>query len=141
MQISGMDLDLAILHHLAQSPVADQSDLLGRLRAEGFDLTLSTLSRHLKKLGVRKEGGHYQMVGPQRPAPPRFTIRPVPPCLLVLRTGPGLAMAMALALDQADLPSLAGTIAGDDTIFAAPVAPDRLEQLEREILERVGQGR
>jgi arginine repressor len=47
---------------------------------------------------------------------------------------------MALALDGADLPSLAGTIAGDDTIFAAPTDAALLDRLEGEILQRLGEG-
>jgi transcriptional regulator of arginine metabolism len=135
-----MNLDSAILHHLSQRDISDQGDLLGLLRAEGFDLTVSTLSRHLKKLQVRKDEGRYQQRGPQRPAAPRFTLRKVPPCLLILKTNPGFAQAMALALDGGDLPSLAGTIAGDDTIFAAPTDAALLDQLEAEIVERLGQG-
>jgi transcriptional regulator of arginine metabolism len=134
------NLDSAILHHLSQRDIPDQGGLLDLLRADGFDLTVSTLSRHLKKLKVRKEAGRYQPRGPQRPLAPRYTLRKVPPCLLVLKTNPGFAQAMALALDGADLPSLAGTIAGDDTIFAAPTDAALLDRLEGEILQRLGEG-
>ena len=135
-----MNLDSAILHHLNERDISDQSDLLALLRVEGFDLTISTLSRHLKKLQVRKDEGRYQQRGPQRPAAPRFTIRKVPPCLVILKTNPGFAQAMAFALDGGDLPSLAGTIAGDDTIFAAPTDAALLDRLEAEILQRLGEG-
>jgi transcriptional regulator of arginine metabolism len=135
-----MNLDAAILRHLSQRDIADQGDLLDLLRVDGFDLTVSTLSRHLKKLHVRKEAGRYQVRRPQRPATPHFTIRKVPPCLLILKTDPGFAQALAFALDGGSLPSLAGTIAGDDTIFAAPIDAALLDRLEAEILQRLGQG-
>ena len=135
-----MNLDSAILLHLSQRDIADQSDLLALLRADGFDLTVSTLSRHLKKLQVRKEAGRYQLRGPQRGAAPRYTLRKVPPCLVIIKTNPGFAQAMALALDGGQLPSLAGTIAGDDTIFAAPLDANLLDRLEGEILQRLGRG-
>ncbi|MDR3672859.1 MAG: hypothetical protein P4L36_18585 [Holophaga sp.] len=135
-----MNLDAAILNHLSQRDIPDQGDLLGLLRAEGFDLTVSTLSRHLKKLQVRKEAGRYQVRGPQRSAAPSFTLKKVPPCLLVLKTNPGFAQALAFALDAGELPSLAGTIAGDDTIFAAPTDAALLDRLEAEILQRLGEG-
>ena len=135
-----MNLDSAILHHLNERDISDQSDLLALLRVEGFDLTISTLSRHLKKLQVRKDEGRYQQRGSQRPAAARFTIRKVPPCLVILKTNPGFAQAMAFALDGGDLPSLAGTIAGDDTIFAAPTDAALLDRLEAEILQRLGEG-
>ena len=40
--------------------------------------------------------------------------------LVVVNTHPGAASAVALALDQARLPELLGSIAGDDTVFVAP---------------------
>jgi transcriptional regulator of arginine metabolism len=48
--------------------------------------------------------------------------------MLVLRTPPGSAGIVCLALDQAKLPEIAGTIAGDDPLFIAvrnglPVEP------------------
>ena len=135
-----MNLDAAILRHLAQRDIAEQAELLDLLQGEGFDLTVSTLSRHLKKLQVRKESGRYQLPRRSRQAPPPFTVRKAPPSLVILKTDPGFAQAMALALDGGVLPSLAGTVAGDDTIFAAAVDPSRLDQLEEEILERLAQG-
>jgi len=135
-----MNLDTAILQHLRQREIAEQGDLLACLRSDGFDLTVSTLSRHLKKLRVRKEAGRYQQIGPLRAATPQYTLRKVPPCLVILRTNPGVAQSMALALDGGGLPSLAGTIAGDDTIFAAPIDIALLDRLEAEIVQRLGQG-
>jgi transcriptional regulator of arginine metabolism len=135
-----MNLDAAILRHLALRDIAEQGDLLDLLKGEGFDLTVSTLSRHLKKLQVRKDGGRYQLPQPPRPPGHPFSIRKVPPCLVILKTDPGFANAIALALDGGGLPSLAGTVAGDDTIFAAPTDASLLDALETEILERLGQG-
>jgi transcriptional regulator of arginine metabolism len=57
-----------------------------------------------------------------------------------VKTTPGFAQAMALALDQAGLPSLAGTIAGDDTIFLAPNDVTLLDRLELEVRERLLRG-
>jgi len=139
MQINEMNLDEAILRHLAQKAITEQGDLLGLLRVDGFDLTVSTLSRHMKKLHVRKEGGRYQRLGAERRGTPQFTLAKVPPCLVILKTSPGFAQVLAVALDDADLPSLGGTIAGDDTIFVAPTDASLLDQLETEILDRLGQ--
>lgn len=66
-----MNLDQLILRHLEQHEISDQRVLLELLQSEGLDLTLATLSRHLKKLNVRKEAGVYQRMA----APP---IVPVP---------------------------------------------------------------
>jgi transcriptional regulator of arginine metabolism len=54
--------------------------------------------------------------------------------LIVLRTSPGNANALAVALDKADWPDVVGTIAGDDTILV--VAPDHraAEKLRERLL-------
>jgi len=135
-----MNLDEAILRHLSRLEISEQGDLLDLLRKEGFDLTLSTLSRHFKKLNIRKEEGRYRRAQPPTAPSHQFTLRKVPPLLLIIKTTPGFAQATALALDQAALPSLAGTIAGDDTIFAAPADLTLLDRLESEVKERLSRG-
>ena len=94
----------------------------------------------MKKLNIRKDEGRYRRaVRPPAPAHP-YTLLKVPPLLLVLKTTPGYAQAMALALDQAGLSTLAGTIAGDDTIFAAPTHANLLDRLEQDVRERLSRG-
>ena len=134
-----MNLDEAILTHLADSAIAEQAELLSLLQGEGFELTLSTLSRHMKNLNIRKEEGRYRRSRPAATGHP-FTLQKVPPQLLILKTTPGFAQAMALALDSAGLPSLAGTIAGDDTIFMAPNDVQLLDRLELEVRGRLARG-
>ena len=51
MHHSCMDLDTLILELLDGSPITDHGDLLARLAAKGHELTQSTLSRRLKRLG------------------------------------------------------------------------------------------
>ena len=135
-----MNLDEAILSHLSRSAFAEQAELLALLQSEGFDLTLSTLSRHMKKLNIRKEEGRYRRARTAASLTHPYTLQKVPPQLLILKTTPGFAQAMALALDGAGLPSLAGTIAGDDTIFIAPSDTSLLDSLEREVRERLQMG-
>ena len=135
-----MNLDEAILSHLSRSAFAEQAELLALLQSEGFDLTLSTLSRHMKKLNIRKEEGRYRPARRAASLTHPYTLQKVPPQLLILKTTPGFAQAMALALDGAGLPSLAGTIAGDDTIFMAPNDIRLLDRLEVEVRERLALG-
>ena len=133
MQILFMRLDDTILLHLSQQEITDQASLLALLHADGFDLTVSTLSRRLTRLQVRKERGVYRQMAPERmPAAPT-SIRKVPPCLLILKTSPGTAQALAVALDNMAPPSLAGSIAGYDSIFIAATDPSRLDALEEEV--------
>lgn len=116
-------LNQAILTLLERHELTDQDALLKLLQRQGFEVTQSTLSRHLKKLHVQKQEGVYRKVEPPRPALPGFTLTQAPPNLLVLRTEPGFASALAVKLDGAAIPGLAGTIAGDDTIFIAVKGP------------------
>jgi transcriptional regulator of arginine metabolism len=58
--------------------------------------------------------------------------------LVILRTLPGSAHAIAAALDRARWPEVAGSIAGDDTVFIA--CPDRrsVQQVRRRFQELAG---
>ena len=135
-----MNLDQLILRHLEQQEISDQRVLLDLLQAEGLDLTLATLSRHLKKLNVRKEVGVYQRMAPPPVVPVPFSTTKVRPNLLIVKTGSGLAQALALALDTSDLRHLAGTVAGDDTLFCAPYESEQLDALETEVRKRLSEG-
>jgi transcriptional regulator of arginine metabolism len=130
-----MDLDALILRLLEDTPIADQGDLLGRLVARGHDLTQSTLSRRLKRLGVQKVQGHYRRVDAIAQVHLEATITEAPPNLLVLRTAPGFAQALGLGLDADPVPGQMGTLAGDDTVFVA-VLPERMAEVKAH-LERV----
>lgn len=128
MQSPCMDLDQLILQLLEAHPIADQTDLLERLSAEGHELTQSTLSRRLKRLGVQKVLGRYRRVEGSAQILPEVAIAEAPPNLLVLRTAPGFAQALGLSLDADPIPGQMGTLAGDDTVFVA-VLPDRLAEV------------
>lgn len=134
-----MDLDALILQLLEAAPIADQGDLLARLEAQGHELTQSTLSRRLKRLGVLKVHGRYRRVEAGAQALPEVTITEAPPNLLVLRTAPGFAQALGLSLDADPLPGQMGTIAGDDTVFVA-VAPERLAEVKVQLLRTLARG-
>jgi transcriptional regulator of arginine metabolism len=51
--------------------------------------------------------------------------------LVVLKTSPGLAHALGVALDRAAVTGVVGTVAGDDTLFAAAPDPRSARTLER----------
>ena len=128
-----MDLDQLILRLLEAHPIADQTDLLEKLSAEGHELTQSTLSRRLKRLGLQKVQGRYRRVEAAAQVLPDITLTEVPPNLLVLRTAPGFAQALGLSLDAEPVAGQMGTLAGDDTVFVA-VLPERLEEVKTHLL-------
>lgn len=107
-----------------------QEELAEALRAQGVSASQVTLSRDIRELGlVKTPGGYSQTSHPSAPVVPSLDsvareflldVR-LAQNLLVLRTPPGHANALASALDHADWPEVAGTIAGDDTVLV--VAP------------------
>ena len=124
----------AILDIVSRDPVRSQEQLRQRLFTQGFDVTQATLSRDIKELGLMKRAsdGAYQSAPDDEPSGPgsdaaRHNLQRAlvdylagieqSQQLLVLRTGPGEAQPLALAIDRAKLPDVLGTIAGDDTIL------------------------
>ena len=58
--------------------------------------------------------------------------------LVVVRTHPGSAPAIARAIDLGEVPEVLGTIAGDDTIFVAPAPEIRPRRLAARLAEILG---
>jgi transcriptional regulator of arginine metabolism len=142
-----------IIDVIAREPVRSQEQLRRHLHAAGFDVTQATLSRDIRELGLVKGGadGAYQPPGrvlPNAPGARSLLHRALADYLtrvdrvqqlVLLRTGPGQAQILGVALDGAKLPEVVGTLAGDDTILV--ITPDarraralvkRLEQLAGE---------
>jgi len=110
-----------------------QDELARALRSLKIPATQVTLSRDIRELGLVKTAAGYSAgatdapvapTGPDVAALAREVLRDVRQAqnLLVLRTPPANANALAAALDHADWPEVTGTIAGDDTVLV--VAPD-----------------
>jgi transcriptional regulator of arginine metabolism len=133
----------AIRGLLRREKIGTQEELRERLQAVGYDVTQATLSRDLARLRVRRvtltEGGSvYEIDGLQATSDSelervRTMVTSVAggDSMVVVTTLVGAASAVALALDSAKLPSVLGTIAGDDTIFICPApgtAPQSLVQ-------------
>jgi transcriptional regulator of arginine metabolism len=58
--------------------------------------------------------------------------------MVVVRTKAGAASPVARALDEARLPDLLGTVAGDDTVLAVPVAAHGGNALARRLRRLLG---
>ena len=140
---TAMTLDEAILKLAEAQEITDQSVFLDLLKREGHKVTQPTLSRHLNKLGVQKLAGRYQRVDPIPGELPAYAVSAAPPNLVIIKTRPGYAQALAVLLDQHAIDGVVGTLAGDDTIFIA-VAPEKkmraAVETVREILERRAAG-
>jgi transcriptional regulator of arginine metabolism len=118
-----------ILKVIRGKRILTQEDL-GRALKESFglDTTQVTLSRDIRELGLLKTPDGYRQVtaasGPDLATVAAEFLQDVRAAqnLIVLRTSPGNANALAVALDKENWPEIVGTIAGDDTVLI--VAPD-----------------
>jgi transcriptional regulator of arginine metabolism len=134
-----------ILKLIRSRSVHTQEELAHELRRLGISATQVTLSRDIRELGlVKTPHGYGQTVEAPRTGPDFGSVAReflldvrLAQNLLVLRTPPGHANALASALDRADWPEVTGTIAGDDTVLV--VAPDgrTAEALRKKFLESI----
>mgnify|MGYP001586236952 FL=1 len=117
----------AILEAVSQEEIGTQNDLVRSLKRRGISATQVSISRDIAQLGLIKAGGGYP-TAPTDSAPPdpelplRTFVRrvdPAGPNLVVIRCEAGSAQRVALTLDALPMEGLVGTIAGDDTVFAA----------------------
>lgn len=122
--------------------VSTQGQLASLLEAAGIEARQAMLSRDLAELGVRKSGGRYVLddrdATDGRTADLSAAVRRYLTCgphLIVIKTAVGLAQPIAVTVDNKNDPAIAGTLAGDDTVFVATrnqrsqtVALRRLEQ-------------
>jgi transcriptional regulator of arginine metabolism len=120
-----------ILELIDREPLHSQELLVRRLHQRGFEATQATVSRDIKELGLVKRSGDgaYQRPGVDTSNPETALtaleraaaefLRSVERVqqLVVIRTGAGQAQPLAIALDRARLPEIAGSIGGDDTIL------------------------
>jgi transcriptional regulator of arginine metabolism len=118
---------------LREHRVGSQEELVARLSLAGIAATQATVSRDLLEIGAvkQKRDGEIRYVMPDQVEPGYAAekldrllaewVDAIIPAgnLLVLKTPPGSANLVANALDAAGLDEVAGTIAGDDTIFVA----------------------
>jgi len=118
---------LKILELISTRPVHTQEELAAALIADGWQVTQSSVSRDISALGLVKAGGAYRRAAQrasfdpdeQRISEGVLTVERAGEALLVVHTPPGEANRVAVALDRLAWPDIAGTIAGDDTIFIA----------------------
>lgn len=130
-------IDEFILDILRSHSVKNQTQLAKYLKQRGISLDQSTLSRRLKSLGIQKQNGSYHVAESssedRSERRQNWKIKIVYPNLIVVRTLPGHAQALAFRLDQLDLQGMAGTIAGDDTLLCIVDQPSLLEKMRLRI--------
>jgi transcriptional regulator of arginine metabolism len=118
----------AIVRILRDGLVRKQADLVRLLKREGHEATQSSISRDLRDLGVLKARGRYVLPSDEVTRAngdfgtlAQFVrgLKSAGPAITVVRTTIGAAQSVAVAIDKAQWPEVAGTLSGDDTIFIA----------------------
>jgi transcriptional regulator of arginine metabolism len=135
---------------LEQRPIRTQHELAAALRQRGFRATQATVSRDVAELGLVKvgrsgvhvyalpsRGEEHEISGEERLAKLLHDL-PIEVheagLLLVVRTVPGSAHAIAAALDRSGWAEMVGSIAGDDTLFIAFAERGSLQRVRRRLL-------
>ena len=144
----------AISDIVSARPVRTQQELAAALAERGLRTTQATISRDVAEIGLVKQtrDGVQVYALPTRPSEPpgtgeerlRDLLRDLPVelresgLLLIVRTLPGSAHAIAATIDRMRWNEVAGSIAGDDTVFVA--CPDRASvgRLRRRLVRLLG---
>jgi len=140
----------AIRDLVEQRPIRTQQELAAALRERGFRATQATVSRDVAELGLGKaiREGRAAYVLPPRlrdaevsgedrlrrllvDVPVEFRVADL---LLVIKTLPGSAHAVAAALDRTRWPEIVGSLAGDDTVFVATGDRSSLRRLRDRLI-------
>ena len=106
----------AILDVVSRGAVHTQQEIAEALARRGLRATQATVSRDIQALGLVRSGAGYRSAA----ALVRelvLSVELVEP-VAVIKTPPGTANMVARRIDEAALPGVAGTVAGDDTIIA-----------------------
>lgn len=133
---SDKDTRLEVIKMIISSQeIGTQDELLRELDKAGFPSTQATLSRDLHQLRIAKghsDTGAYVYMLPeqrryQRVSDTHITVQKMNRLgtlsvkfsgnMAVLRTPPGHAAHVAYDIDNAQIPEVLGTVAGDDTVF------------------------
>ncbi len=144
-----------MLELISRYEIDTQDELIARLRENGYEVTQATVSRDIRELKIAKMTtgkGTYRYVLPRQldnsnkgmklSAALVDSITHVDHAcnIVVLRTYPGLANAVAVGIDSMNLQQILGCVAGDDAIMivtrdeeCAADLSDRLQELLKNI--------
>jgi transcriptional regulator of arginine metabolism len=118
-----------ILRILRNKEIYTQEELARELCAVNIRTTQVTLSRDIHDLGLVKTAEGYRILPTEESGPKLADVVDefmqdirVAQNLVVVRTSPGNANSLAIAIDKEELEEVVGTVAGDDTILV--IAPD-----------------
>ena len=122
-----------MLELISRYEIDTQDELIARLRDCGFEVTQATVSRDIRELKISKMmtgKGSYRYVLPKQTASgsgQKFSTALIDSIvsvesacnIVVIKTYPGLANAVAVGIDNLNFSQILGCVAGDDTIMIA----------------------
>ena len=143
----------AIVDMLREGSATTQDEVAARLAETGFEVTQAIVARDLEQIGavkVKREGKlSYSL--PEKLGDRNWPVDRLKRIfaewvqavetsgsMVVVRTPPGSAHLVALAVDQAKLPEIVGTIAGDDALFIAVRSSLPAEPLAQRLRDLMG---
>ena len=130
-----------ILQIVRTKGIYTQEELARELGERGVQTTQVTLSRDMREIGLVKTADGYRQLAAERGGPELATVVydhmqdiRVAQNLVVLKTSPGNASSLAIAIDRQEMDEVVGTVAGDDTVLV--IAPDQeaAERLRQKML-------
>ena len=131
-----------ILKIIRGKEIYTQEELARELSHIGIQTTQVTLSRDMRELHLVKTAEGYRPLPEETSGPDLAYVANeylqdirVAQNLVVLRTSPGTASSLAIALDQSDLEEVVGTVAGDDTVLVVTPDSKSAETLQAKLLQ------
>ena len=141
-----------IIELITKNNIETQEELADTLIQSGFNVTQATVSRDIRelkltKMSVNGERQKYVVLQSKenqmnekymRVLKDGFVSMDMAQNILVIKTVPGMAMAVAAALDAMNWYEIVGCIAGDDTIMCAVRTVDDTFLILKKINKIVG---
>ena len=130
-----------ILKIIRGKEIYTQDELARELGELGIQTTQVTLSRDMRELALVKTAEGYRQLPSESGGPGLGEVAEeylqdirVAQNLVVLRTSPGNANALAVALDREELEEVVGTVAGDDTVLVIALNNAQAETIREKML-------
>lgn len=121
-----------------------QEELARELVQHGILTTQVTLSRDIREMGLVKTSEGYRPLPAESTGPELADVIDeymqdvkVAQNIVVIRTSPGNANTLAVALDNKELAEVVGTVAGDDTILVVTPDNSAAGQLRQKLLDLI----
>lgn len=133
-----------ILKIVRNKEIYTQEELARELGQVGIQTTQVTLSRDMRELGLVKTAEGYRPLQRESNGPRLADVAneylldiQVAQNLIVLRTSPGNASPLAVAIDRAELDDVVGTVAGDDTVLVIAPDTESADRFRKRMLELI----